>query len=422
MGAGSNIKEYVEAIGRKARAASAVLAMSSTEAKRNALIEMAESIEKGARPILDANRRDLQAAAEKGISAAVRQRLAVNEKTIAEICEGLRQVASLPDPVGEILSAWERPNGLTIQKVRVPIGVIAMIYEARPTVTADAAALCITAGNAVILRGGREALHTNTALARILREAAARAGLPRDSLQLIERPEHGVVNELLTLNAYIDLVIPRGGEALIRKVTELSTIPVIKHYKGVCHVYVDRRADGAMAEKIILNAKVQKPAVCNAAETLLVHADIAQSFLPRAAAALRASGVELRGDPAARKIVPDMKAAKEGDWGFEYLDLILAVKVVHDLDEALSHIARYGSQHSDAIVTSDRGAAERFLREVDSSAVFWNASTRFNDGGQFGMGAEIGISTDRIHARGPMALPELTIYKYVVRGTGQVRE
>ena len=422
MGAGSNIKEYVEAIGRKARAASAVLAMSSTEAKRNALIEMAESIEKGARPILDANRRDLQAAAEKGISAAVRQRLAVNEKTIAEICEGLRQVASLPDPVGEILSAWERPNGLTIQKVRVPIGVIAMIYEARPTVTADAAALCITAGNAVILRGGREALHTNTALARILREAAARAGLPRDSLQLIERPEHGVVNELLTLNAYIDLVIPRGGEALIRKVTELSTIPVIKHYKGVCHVYVDRRADGAMAEKIILNAKVQKPAVCNAAETLLVHADIAQSFLPRAAAALRASGVELRGDPAAKKIVPDMKAAKEGDWGFEYLDLILAVKVVHDLDEALSHIARYGSQHSDAIVTSDRGAAERFLREVDSSAVFWNASTRFNDGGQFGMGAEIGISTDRIHARGPMALPELTIYKYVVRGTGQVRE
>lgn len=422
MGAGSNIKEYVEAIGRKARAASAVLAMSSTEAKRNALIEMAESIEKGARPILDANRRDLQTAAEKGISAAVRQRLAVNEKTIAEICEGLRQVASLPDPVGEILSAWERPNGLTIQKVRVPIGVIAMIYEARPTVTADAAALCITAGNAVILRGGREALHTNTALARILREAAARAGLPRDSLQLIERPEHGVVNELLTLNAYIDLVIPRGGEALIRKVTELSTIPVIKHYKGVCHVYVDRRADGAMAEKIILNAKVQKPAVCNAAETLLVHADIAQSFLPRAAAALRASGVELRGDPAARKIVPDMKAAKEGDWGFEYLDLILAVKVVHDLDEALSHIARYGSQHSDAIVTSDRGAAERFLREVDSSAVFWNASTRFNDGGQFGMGAEIGISTDRIHARGPMALPELTIYKYVVRGTGQVRE
>jgi len=422
MGARSNIKKYVEAIGRKARAASAVLAMSSTEAKHNALIEMAESMERGARPLLDANRRDLQAVAEKGISAAVRQRLAVDEKTIAEMCEGLRQVASLPDPVGEILSTWKRPNGLTIQKVRVPIGVIAMIYEARPTVTADAAALCIKAGNAVILRGGREALHSNTALARILREAAARAGLPRDSLQFMERPEHEVVNELLTLNAYIDLVIPRGGEALIRKVTELSTIPVIKHYRGVCHVYVDSRADCAMAEKIILNAKVQKPAVCNAAETLLVHADIAQSFLPRAAAALMAGGVELRGDPAARKIVPDMKAAKQGDWGFEYLDLILAVKVVHDLDEALSHIARYGSQHSDAIVTSDRGAAERFLREVDSSAVFWNASTRFNDGGQFGMGAEIGISTDRIHARGPMALPELTIYKYVVRGTGQVRE
>lgn len=422
MSAGSNIKEYVEAIGRKARAASAVLATVSAEAKRNALIEMAESIEKGARPLLDANRRDLKAAAEKGISAAVLQRLEVSEKTIQEMCEGLRQVASLPDPVGEILSAWERPNGLTIQKVRVPIGVIAMIYEARPTVTADAAALCIKAGNAVILRGGREALHSNVALARVLRDAAARAGLPKNSLQLIERPEHAVVNELLTLNASIDLVIPRGGEALIRKVTERSTIPVIKHYKGICHVYVDRGADCAMAEKIILNAKVQKPAVCNAAETLLVHADIARSFLPRAAAALRARGVELRGDPAARKIVPDMKAAKEGDWGFEYLDLILAVKVVHDLDEAVAHIARYGSQHSDAIVTSDNEAAERFLREVDSSAVFWNASTRFNDGGQFGMGAEIGISTDRIHARGPMALPELTIYKYVVRGTGQTRE
>jgi len=422
MGAGSNIKRYVEAIGRKARAAAAVLAAISAEAKRNALIEMAGSIEKGVRPLLDANRRDLQAAAERGISAAVRQRLALTEKTIAEMCGGLRQVASLPDPVGEILSTWERPNGLTIQKVRVPIGVIAMIYEARPTVTADAAALCIKAGNAVILRGGREALHSNVALARILRDAAAREGLPKDSLQLIERPEHEVVNELLKLNAYIDLVIPRGGEALIRTVTKRSTIPVIKHYKGVCHVYVDRRADGDMAEKIILNAKVQKPAVCNAAETLLVHADIARSFLPRVAAALRARGVELRGDPAARKIVPDMKAARASDWGFEYLDLILAVKVVHDLDEAVEHIARYGSQHSDAIVTSDREAAERFLREVDSSAVFWNASTRFNDGGQFGMGAEIGISTDRIHARGPMALPELTIYKYVVRGSGQVRE
>jgi glutamate-5-semialdehyde dehydrogenase len=422
MSAESNIKQYVEAIGRKARAASAVLATVSAEAKRNALIEMAESIEKGVRSILDANRRDLKAAAEKGISAAVLQRLEVSEKTIKEMCEGLRQIASLPDPVGEVLSAWERPNGLTIQKVRVPIGVIAMIYEARPTVTADAAALCIKAGNAVILRGGREALHSNVALARVLRDAAARAGLPKNSLQLIERPEHEVVNGLLKLNAYIDLVIPRGGEALIRKVTELSTIPVIKHYKGICHVYVDRGADCAMAEKIILNAKVQKPAVCNAAETLLVHADIARSFLPRAAAALRARGVELRGDPAARKIVPDMKAAKESDWGFEYLDLILAVKVVRDLDEAVAHIARYGSQHSDAIVTSDSEAAERFLREVDSSAVFWNASTRFNDGGQFGMGAEIGISTDRIHARGPMALPELTIYKYVVRGTGQTRE
>ncbi|MEJ2744770.1 MAG: glutamate-5-semialdehyde dehydrogenase [bacterium] len=368
------------------------------------------------------NKLDLRAAEERGIPAAVRQRLALNEKTIAEMCSGLRQVASLKDPVGEILGTWKRPNGLTIQKVRVPIGVIAMIYEARPTVTADAAALCIKAGNAVILRGGKEALHSNVALARILKASAARMGLPKDSLQLIERPAHEVVNELLKLNAYIDLVIPRGGEALIRKVTELATIPVIKHYKGVCHVYVDRRADCGMAENIIMNAKVQKPAVCNAAETLLVHKGIARSFLPRAAAALKARGVELRGDPAARKIVPGLKVAKKSDWGFEYLDFILAVKVVRDLDEAVAHIARYGSQHSDTIVTSDRKTAERFLREVDSSAVFWNASTRFNDGGQFGMGAEIGISTDRIHARGPMALPELTIYKYVVRGRGQVRE
>ncbi len=422
MQTGYDIQKYVEAIGRRARAASSILATTPPETKRNAIIEMAKSIEREVRSLIDANRRDLRAAEERGISAAVRQRLALNQKTIAEMCSGLRQVASLTDPVGEIISSWKRPNGLIIQKVRVPIGVIAMIYEARPTVTADAAALCIKAGNAVILRGGKEALHSNVAIARILKGAAARAGLPKDSLQLIERPEHDVVNALLKLNAYIDLVIPRGGEALIRKVTELSTIPVIKHYRGVCHVYVDRSADCDMADKIILNAKVQKPAVCNAAETLLVHEAIAKSFLPRAAAALRAKGVELRGDLAARKIVPDMKAAKKSDWGFEYLDLILAVKVVRDLDDAVAHIARYGSQHSDAIVTSDRKAAERFLRKVDSSAVFWNASTRFNDGGQFGMGAEIGISTDRIHARGPMALPELTIYKYVVRGSGQIRE
>jgi len=416
------IKDYVEEIGRRARAAASVLANVPTSVKNDALLAMAQSIEKEAASLIAANRVDLQAAEKAGISAAVRQRLAVTEKTIREMSEGLRQVVSLADPVGEVIGEWERPNGLKISKVRVPIGVIAMIYEARPNVTADAAALCIKSGNAVILRGGREALNSNIALSRLLQRAAVDAGLPEASLQLIERVEHRVVSELLTLNSYIDLVIPRGGEELIRKVAEISTIPVIKHYKGVCHVYVDKAADPSMAESIVLNAKVQKPAVCNAAEALLIHEGIARSFLPRIAARLREKGVEMRGDPGARAIVPDMKAATEKDWGCEFLDLILAVRVVKDLDEAIAHIARYGSQHSDAIVTSDHIAAKRFLREVDSSAVFWNASTRFNDGGQFGMGAEIGISTDRIHARGPMALPELTIYKYVVRGSGQVRE
>lgn len=418
----TGIRAYVEDLGRRARAASALLAGASTEMKNAALLEMEAAVERGAAALEAANRLDLEAAEKSGVSPAIRQRLALNGKAIAEICEGLRQVAALPDPVGEVLGEWERPNGLRISKVRVPIGVIAMIYEARPNVTPDAAALCVKAGNAVILRGGREALHSNIALARLLRKAAAAKGLPEDSIQLVERPEHEAVNELLTLNAFIDLVIPRGGEALIRKVAELSTIPVIKHYRGVCHVYVDRRADLEMAERIVLNAKAQKPAVCNAAEALLVHEEIAPVFLPRAAKLLGERGVELRGDAGARAIVPGMKAAADDDWGREYLDLILAVRVVKDIGEAMAHIARHGSQHSDAIVTEDRSAAERFLRGVDSSAVFWNASTRFNDGFQFGMGAEIGISTDRIHARGPMGLPELTIYKYVVRGTGQIRE
>ncbi len=422
MGYSKDHREYVKSIGIKARAAARLLANVSTEKKNRALLEMAKAINRKADEIMVANRLDLEAAEKAGVPQAVRQRLTVNKKTIAEICDGLKQVTALTDPVGEVLGEWEQPNGLKISKVRVPIGVIAMIYEARPNVTVDAAALCIKSGNSVILRGGKEALHSNICLARILKETAAKAGLPQDSLQLIERTEHSVVNEMLRLNDYIDLVIPRGGEALIRKVTEISTIPVIKHYKGVCHIYVDRKADLDMAESIIVNAKVQKPAVCNAAEAILVHRKVAAEFLPRIAKCLRDKGVELRGDPEAVKVVSDMKAATEDDWGSEYLDLILSVKVVKDVDEAIAHIARYGSQHSDAIVTSDETTAEQFLREVDSSAVFCNASTRFNDGGQFGMGAEIGISTDRIHARGPMALPELTIYKYVVRGAGQIRE
>jgi glutamate-5-semialdehyde dehydrogenase len=422
VGAGIDFAAYAREIATRARQAAAALAAASTEVKNAALTEMARAVEEGAAGLIDANRLDCAAAKRKGGSAPVLQRLSLDEKGVAEIRAGLRHVVSLPDPVGEVMGEWRTPNGLHISKVRVPIGVILVIYEARPNVTPEAAALCIKSGNAVILRGGSEAICTNRAMAVLLQEAASRAGIPAASLQLVEHAEHEVVNELLKLNALIDLVIPRGGEALIRAVTELSAIPVIKHYKGVCHIYVDRGADFDMAERIVLNAKVQKPAVCNAAEALLVHEGIAAAFLPRIAARLREKGVELRGDERSRAVVRGMKAAAESDWGCEFLDLILAVKVVTSLDEAVAHIARYGSQHSDAIVTGDRAAAERFLREVDSSAVFWNASTRFNDGGQFGMGAEIGISTDRIHARGPMALPELTIYKYVVRGTGQVRE
>ncbi|MDD5557949.1 MAG: glutamate-5-semialdehyde dehydrogenase [bacterium] len=421
MGGSAEVREYVVGIGRRARAAAAALATAGTGAKNGALEGMAAALGDRAGEVIEANRADLAAAERAGVPPPVRARIALDRKAVGGICDAIRQVAALGDPVGEVLASWERPNGLAISKVRVPIGVIAMIYEARPNVTADAAALCVKSGNAVILRGGGEALRSNIAIARVMREAAAAAGLPADALQLIERPGHDAVRELLTLDSCIDLVIPRGGEALIRTVAEISSIPVIKHYKGVCHIYVDRAADPAMAEQITLNAKTQKPAVCNAAETLLVHEEIAPAFLPRAAAALAAAGVELRGDPAARAIVSGMKPAAETDWGNEFLDLILAVRVVRDLGEAIDHIARYGSQHSDAIVTGDRAAAERFLAEVDSSAVFWNASTRFNDGGEFGMGAEIGISTDRIHARGPMALPELTIYKYVVRGAGQIR-
>jgi glutamate-5-semialdehyde dehydrogenase len=417
-----DIGAYVDDIGRRARAASRALGVVPTDVKNRALLCMARAVEEEKEKIMAANREDLESARRAGLSEPIIQRLKVSDKTIGEICAGLRQVAELPDPVGEVLGEWQRPNGLTISKVRVPIGVILMIYEARPNVTPDAGALCMKAGNAVILRGGREAVNSNRALAAVLRRAAGESGIPEDALQLVDRMEHSVVDELLKCVDYIDLVIPRGGEALIRKVTELSSIPVIKHYKGVCKVYVDKDADLAMAERIIKNAKLQKPAVCNAAETLLVHRAVAKRFIPGIVKVLKDSGVEIRGDEQTRALAPEVAVAHEDDWSREYLDLILAVKVVRDIDEAIEHINSYGSQHSDAIVTADEAAAEKFLRAVDSSAVFWNASTRFNDGGQFGMGAEIGISTDRIHARGPMALPELTIYKYVVRGSGQVRE
>jgi glutamate-5-semialdehyde dehydrogenase len=334
------------------------------------------------------------------------------------MARGVREVAALPDPVGKTISEWTRPNGIRIQKVRVPIGVILIIYESRPNVTADAGCLCFKTGNAVILRGGSEAIHSNLAIAN----AMTVPGLPPNSITVVPTTDRGAIDELLQLDELINLCIPRGGEGLIRAVAEKSRIPVIKHYKGVCHVYVDRDADFDMAEKIVVNAKCQRPGVCNAIETLLIDEKIADQFLPRVAKALIEKKVELRGDERARRLVPSAKPATEDDWYAEYLELILAVRVINGVDEAVDHITKYGSAHSDAIVTRNKATAEKFLREVDSSSVFWNASTRLADGGQYGFGAEIGISTDKLHARGPMGLEELTSYKFVVVGDGQVRE
>jgi glutamate-5-semialdehyde dehydrogenase len=338
------------------------------------------------------------------------------------MAKGLVDVAMLPDPVGEVTKMWRRPNGLQVGRMRIPLGVIAIIYEARPNVTADAAALCVKSGNAVILRGGSEAHHSNRAIGAVLQEACAAAGVPEGALQVAESKDRGLVHELLQLEDYIDLVIPRGGEDLIRAVAQNSRIPVIKHYKGVCHVYVDDEASLDMAEKISFNAKVQRPGVCNAMETLLVHEAVAKDFLPSAVAKLRAAGVEIRGCGTTKKIVPDVNAATEEDWSAEYLDLILAVRVVKDMDAAIEHIARYGSQHTETIVTANYTKAREFLDRVDSSVVLVNASTRFNDGGELGLGAEMGISTSKIHAFGPMGLEELTTTKFIVFGDGQIRE
>jgi glutamate-5-semialdehyde dehydrogenase len=338
------------------------------------------------------------------------------------MAEGVLTIAQLPDPVGEVLAEWARPNGMTISKVRVPIGVILFIYESRPNVTVDAFALCMKSGNAVILRGGSEAFHSNQALLRVIRESLAAAGVSEEAAQMVATTDRAAVGELLRLSGRIDLVIPRGGYDLIRRVTEESRIPVVKHYAGVCHTYVDATADLNMAEEVCFNAKVQRPAVCNAMETLLVHEAVAAKFLPAMAQRFLAAGVQLMGCPRTRALVPQSKAATEESWRTEYLDLILNVRVVDSLAEAIAHVNTYGTQHSDAIITLDEEAAERFAQEVDSAAVFVNCSTRLHDGGEFGFGAEVGISTDRIHARGPMALPELTIYKYIVRGTGQLRQ
>ena len=414
-----NVKEYVDDLTAKAVAASRSLANASTDTKNRALDLMTDGLLANAETLKSENQKDLDAASE--LSAAMVDRLTLTDKRIQGMADGLRVVRNLPDPVGGVFETVERPNGLRIERVRVPIGVIVIIYESRPNVTADAAGLCLKSGNAVILRGGKEAIHSNLAIRNVLADATEEAGLGRSVIQLVETTDRAAVDTLLSAEGRVNLVIPRGGEGLIRAVVEKAKVPVIKHYKGVCHVFVDADADLDVAARIVMNAKVQRPGVCNAMETLLVHVNVAGEFLPGIVPKLRDEAVDIRGCERCRAIMPDLQHATEEDYAAEYLDLILAVRVVDSLDEAMEHIAKYGSAHTDAIVTQDEAAAERFLKEVDSATVLANASTRFSDGGEFGMGAEIGISTDKIHARGPMGLRELTSYKFVVHGTGQVR-
>jgi glutamate-5-semialdehyde dehydrogenase len=415
-----DLTKYTDEVVGAARRAAPALAASAGAARNAALQAMASGLEESAEAILEANRRDVEAAKSAGLASAMIDRLTLDGAAIAKMAKGVSEVAALADPLGRVLAGWTRPNGLRISKVSVPIGVVLIIYESRPNVTADAAGLCIKSGNAAILRGGSESINSNLAIGEVTARALTSAGLDAAAVQLVSTTDREAVGLLLKRDDAIDLVVPRGGYGLIRRVAEESQIPVVKHYSGVCHVYVDSAADLELAAEITVNAKVQRPGVCNAAETLLVHADVAERFLPTVAEKLAAEGVELRGCPRTRKIIITEEAADE-DWTAEYLDLILAVRVVDDLDAAIEHINTYGSRHSDAIVTGDLGAADRFVDLVDASCVFVNTTTRFSDGFEFGFGAEIGISTDKIHARGPMGLDELTSYKYVVRGTGQLR-
>ncbi|HLG23173.1 MAG TPA: glutamate-5-semialdehyde dehydrogenase [Candidatus Manganitrophaceae bacterium] len=416
------LKEKLKAEAQKTKEAARTLAKCATEVKNRALLAMAARLETETPLLLAENGKDLEAGKKKGLSAPLLERLTLNPKRIGEMAAGLREVAALPDPVGEVIKITRRPNGLQVGQMRVPIGVIGIIYESRPNVTADAAALCVKSGNGVILRGGSEAIHSNAAIARLLEEAGAAAGLPRHTVTFIDTPDRQAIFELLKLEESIDLIIPRGGEGLIRTVVEHSKIPVMKHDKGICHIFVDASADLRMAEEILLNAKVQRPATCNAMETLLIHEKIAPSFLPKIGKRLQEAGVALRGCPQTKALLPEVSPATEDDWKTEYLDLILSVKVVGRLEEAMAHIAAYGSQHTEAILTQDYSHAMRFLNEVDASAVFVNASTRLNDGYQLGLGAEMGISTSRIHARGPMGLEALTCMKFIAFGDGQIRK
>lgn len=416
------MKEKILAKAKEAKEASRFIAKASTDLKNKIIIRMADYIKRKKDELIEANKVDISNAEKKGLSKALIDRLTLNEKRISEMVKGLEEVVALPDPVGEITKMWLRPNGMQVGRMRVPIGVIGVIYEARPNVTVDVTGLCLKAGNAVVLRGGSEAINSNVSLVKILKEALKDEGMHEGVVTYIDIPHREAVLEMIKLEGIIDLIIPRGGEGLIRTVTENSRIPVLKHYKGVCHVFVDREADLKMAEEICFNAKVQRPATCNAMETMLVDEGIAKKFLPKMLKKFEEAGVEIRACEKTKLIYPKVKDVAEEDFYKEYLDLVLNVKVVKDIDEAMEHIAKYGSAHSDAIVTKNYDKVMRFLKEVDSSAVFVNASTRLNDGYQFGLGAEIGISTDKIHARGPMGLEELTCTKFIVFGNGQLRQ
>jgi glutamate-5-semialdehyde dehydrogenase len=416
-----SIQETIRQMAMAAKKASRNMANLSTTAKNNALLKMAEALLAQKVYIQQENEKDLVAGRAKGLSAAMLDRLALTDKVIAGMVGGLREVAALPDPVGEVSEMAKQPSGITVGRMRIPLGVIGMIYESRPNVTVDAAALCLKAGNAILLRGGSEAIHSNLALAKVLQEVLAAERIEAAAVQVIPVTDREAVTAMLILDEQIDLIIPRGGESLIRFVAENSRIPVLKHYKGVCHVFVDASADLDMAVNIVMNGKVQRPGVCNALEALLVHEDIAAAFLRKVWDALQKAGVELRGCPKTKAILPEITAALPADYGMEFLDLILAVRVVADLEAAMDHIVQYGSQHTEVIVTNSYANGQRFLREVDASAVMINASTRFTDGGQFGLGAEIGISTTKLHAYGPMGLKELTTRKFIVYGEGQVR-
>jgi glutamate-5-semialdehyde dehydrogenase len=424
----ADLTEQLHSLGEAARAAARILAVTSAEVKNAALLAMAESLLAESSSILSANALDLEAGTKNGLSEAMLDRLRLDEKRLEAMATGIKTASSLPDPVGRVLKEWTKENGLTFQKISVPIGVIGIIFESRPNVTSDAAVLCLKAGNAVILRGGSEAIHSNKAIAAALQAGAAKVGLPAAAIQLVPVTDREAVRILCEMDRYLDCIIPRGGKGLIETVARHARMPVIKHYDGICAVYVDKAADLAMAREIIVNAKCQRPGVCNAAETLLLHRDIAAAFLADGGKALLDHWVELRCDAAAYSLLPNhlkandlIKDASDEDFLTEFLALILAVKVVDSVEEAIAHIESHGSHHSEAIVTADSTTAEKFLQGVDSATVYWNASTRFTDGGEFGFGCEIGISTDKLHARGPMALEELTSYKYLIRGSGQIR-